>query len=208
MKYASIGGILEEDKGIIKLNKVILVEGQDEVRFLNALLKESKINNVEVHEVGGKRNFKIKIPSFVRNPGFSDVNALGIIRDADNDIDATFTSIKNTLQKEKLKPPKIINHFSDGNPKIGIFIITNLLEDLCLKTVKKHPAMECVNIFVNCISSLNPPPNNISKAKAQAFLAAMPEIVSSVGLGAEKNYWDFSCSEIHELKLFIDSLKT
>lgn len=33
---ASIGGILEEETGIIQLNKVILVEGQDEVNFFHA----------------------------------------------------------------------------------------------------------------------------------------------------------------------------
>lgn len=50
-------------------------------------------------------------------------------------------------------------------------------------------------------------PNNIAKARSQVFLAAMPDIVNSVGLGAKKNYWDFNSSVMSELKTFINRLK-
>ena len=88
-----------------------------------------------------------------------------------------------------------MNQFSDGNPRIGIFIMsgnsdTGMLEDLCLKTVGEHPAIECVNTFIDCASGLNNPPKIMSKAKAQAFLTAMPKIANSVGVGAQKGYWN------------------
>ena len=82
-----------------------------------------------------------------------------------------------------------------------------MLEDLCLKTVENHPVMNCVNPFVDCISKLEEAPNNMAKAKAQAFLAAMPELANSVGVGAQKGYWDFNSEELTELKLFINNLR-
>ena len=198
---------------IIHQKKVLAVEGKDEVNFFRALLKYMKITNFEVREVGGKRQFKTKLPALVRIRGFSDVEVLAVVRDADNDAKVAFNSIRNILKKEKLKPPNQVNQFSNGTPKIGIFIMpgnydAGMLEDLCLKTVKNHPAMACTKSFIDCVSKLEKPPKNIAKAKAQAFLAAMPEIANSVGVGAQKGYWNFDSEELTDLKLFIDNLQT
>lgn len=196
----------------IRQKKLIAVEGQDEVNFFEALLEHSRISDCEVRQVGGKRQFKDKLPALVRMSGFSEVEVLVVIRDADDDAEGAFRSIKNILKKEKLKPPVQVNQFSDGSPKIGIFIMpgnsdTGMLEDLCLKTVEHHPAMHCVEPFMDCISELENPPNNIAKAKAQAFLAAMPKLVNSLGLGAQKGYWNFDSRELNDLKEFISNLR-
>ena len=197
---------------IIRQKKVIAVEGRDEVNFFNALLKHEGITDFEIRDVGGKQQFKNKLPALVRMSGFADVEVLAVIRDADNDANAAFESIRNILKKEKLKPPIQISQFSEGTPKIGIFIMpgnsdAGMLEDLCLKTVENHPVMNCVNPFVDCISKLEESPNNMAKAKAQAFLAAMPKLANSIGVGAQKGYWNFNSEELTDLKSFIDNLK-
>lgn len=196
----------------INSKKVLAVEGKDEVNFFNALLKYVRIIDFEVHEVGGKQQFKKKLPALVRVNGFSNVEVLAVIRDADNNAKAAFQSIKKIIEGEKLKSPNQMNRFSDGNPKIGIFIMpgnsdTGMLEDLCLKTVKDHPAMSCVKLFMDCISKLKNKPKNIAKASAQVFLAAMPNIANSVGIGAQKEYWNFNSEELKNLKSFIDNLR-
>lgn len=211
-KLVSISGNLEEDTGVICLKKIIAVEGQDEVYFLDALLRNMKITDMEVREVGGKQQFKDKLPALVIVSGFSDVEVLAIICDADNNAAAAFKSISNILRKEGLKPATEVTQFSEGSPKIGIFIMpgnsdAGMLEDLCLKTVENHPAMDCVQLFANCISELEEAPHNIVKAKAQAFLAAMPKNVNSVGVGAQKGYWNFNSEELNDLKSFIDNLR-
>ena len=93
----------------------------------------------------------------------------------------------------------------------GEAIDGTMLEDLCLKTVEKHKAMTCVNEYASCISALEPTPKNIPKAKVQVFkakvfLAAQPEIVDSVGLGAQKKYWDIESPALDELKKFLNQL--
>lgn len=197
---------------LIRHNKIIAVEGRDDANFFNALLRHIKITDVDIREVGGKAQFKDKLPALFRTPGFSDVYIFAVIRDADQDANSAFESIRNLLKKEGFAPPAKINMFSDNSPKVGIFIMPGnsekgMLEDLCLKTVADNPAMTCVKPFMDSCLKLKTPPGNLAKASAQAFLAAMPEIVNSVGVGAEKGYWNFDSPILDELKNFLLKFK-
>ncbi len=203
---------MERNPKLIREKKVLAVEGKDEVNFFEALLKHLGIVGFEIRDVGGKDQFKKKLPALVHTSGFSDVEVLVVVRDADNDPDAAFDSVRDVLLYQRLEPPDRMNRFSNGNPRIGIFIMpgnsdTGMLEDLCLKTVGEHPAMGCVNTFIDCVSGLDNPPNIMAKAKAQVFLAAMPKIVNSIGVGAQKGYWNLDSDELIDLKSFIDNLK-
>ncbi len=206
----------------IKSKKVLAVEGKDDKNFFDALLKHIGITDIDIHEVGGKDQFPKKLPALVNARGFSladgtsFVTHLAIIRDRDND--KAFESISGIVENTGLTPPTKHSGFSNGEPKVGIFVMPGesidgtMLEDLCLKTVENHKAMTCVNEYASCISTLEPTPKNIPKAKvqifkAQVFLASQPEIVDSVGLGAQKKYWDFDSSVLEELKKFLINLK-
>ena len=206
----------------INSKKVIAVEGKDEINFFNALLRHMNITDFDIRDVVGKDQFPKKLPALLKATGFyladgsSFVTHLAIIRDKDED-DA-FESIATIVTNAGLKPPTKHSEFSNGSPKVGIFIMPGetidgtMLEDLCLKTVENCKAMTCVNKYASCIFALESPPKNIPKAKvqvfkAQVFLAAQPEIVDSVGLGAQKKYWDFECPALDELKEFLIKLK-
>lgn len=206
----------------INSKKVIAVEGKDEINFFNALLRYMNITDFDIREIGGKGQFPKKLPALLKATGFyladgsSSVIHLAIIRDRDED--EAFKSIATIVKNAGLKPPTKHSEFSNGSPKVGIFIMPGetidgtMLEDLCLKTVENHKAMTCVNEYASCISALEPNPKNIPKAKvqvfkAQVFLAAQPEIVDSVGLGAQKKYWDFESHALDELKEFLTQLE-
>lgn len=204
-------------RGPITSKKIIAVEGSDDDKFIDALLRYVNIKDFDIRFVGGTGEFQNKLPSLKKTSGFyhpsgsSFVTHLAIIRDENGD-DA-FTSIANILRREGFVPPESHGQFSDANPKVGIFIMPGktiegkMLEDLCLKTVENHPAMKCVNAFYSCVNTLEKKPKNIAKAKAQAFLAAQPELANSVGVGAQKSYWDFESSALDELKNFLGCLK-
>lgn len=203
--------------GPIIYKKIIAVEGPDDDNFFDALLRRMNIKDYDIRFVGGKDEFKNKLPALKNVSGFFNANGspfvthLAVVRDENSD--NAFTSVTNILKKEGFTPPKKHGLFSNGNPKIGIFIMPGttvkgtMLEDLCLKTVEKTPAMKCVNEFASCVSAMEPKPKNISKAKAQTFLAAQPEIANSVGVGAQKGYWDFESPALEELKQFLSHLK-
>ncbi len=211
---SSVGnsGMREIGKNV---KKVLAVEGKDECYFFDAFLRDLKITDYEIHVVGGKDRFKENLPALVEARGFLDnVEILAVIRDADKDANESWDSVCGILKKANLVPPPRRNEFSsdENKPVVGIFIMpgnsdTGMLEDLCLRSVKDNPAMECVEIFSKCVSKISKPPKNMAKAKAQAFLAAMPDIVNSVGLGAQKKYWDFESDEMADLRSFINKLK-
>ena len=156
---------------------------------------------MQIEDVGGKDQFKDKLPALVKTSGFSNVEIFAVIRDADINANNAFRSVCNTLKKAGISPPGKVNQFTQRSPKVGIFVMPGnsekgMLEDLCLETVKDTPAMACVTLFSECCQgNLQIPEKNFAKSKALAYLAAMPTIVNSVGLGAQCGYWDFN-SEI------------
>jgi len=46
----------------------------------------------------------------------------------------------------------------------------------------------------------------VSKRKVQVYLAGMKDICNSIGLGAEKKYWNFDSKIYDELKCFLNKL--
>lgn len=193
--------------------KLLAVEGHDEVIFFNELFKYIGIeDSVELWEVGGKDQFKNKMPVLQKTTGFNKLETIGIIRDADESFENAFKSIKGVLEKMKFQAPERAGEFTAGIPKIGIFVMPDnvnegSLENLCLDTVKDDDAMECVDQVINCAKKLKKPPKNIPKAKTQAFLALMPEIAKNLGNGAQKGYWNFDSQRLKPLIDFLNQLK-
>jgi len=48
---------------IIQQKKILAVEGDDEINFFEALFRYLGITNVEIYQVGGKDQFKNKLPA-------------------------------------------------------------------------------------------------------------------------------------------------
>ena len=86
----------------IKARKVIAVEGKDEVRFIESLLRYMNIDvsKIQIVDVAGKNNFKKKLPALVRMTGFSEVEIFAVVRDADDDSESAFKSIKHVWIKK------------------------------------------------------------------------------------------------------------
>lgn len=199
-----------EPRTITKRN-VLAVEGEDERNFFEALLRHMGNLDVQIEPVGGKDRFRDKFPALLRVQGFDTVRYLAVVRDKDDD--HAFESIVNIVRAARLTPPQSHGQFSDGRPRVGVFIMPGgdaegtMLEDLCLETVKDHPAMDCVRPFAECIQGLPCPPRNPSKASCQAFLAAQAEMANTVGVGAQKGYWNLNSPALDELKVFLSQMR-
>ena len=190
----------------IRNKKMLVVEGSDDVCFFTTLLKKLNIEGVYVSALDSKDRFNEDLPDIQKRPGFSSLTHLGLIRDKDGD--NAFISVKNILQR-KLgfeTVPSRDGEFTGGEPNLGILIMPGsgvdgtMLEDLCLETVRHHEAMACVGDFMGCVSVLGNPPRNPAKSKVQAFLAAQPQTVKSVGIAAQKGYWNLDSPVLDELK--------
>jgi hypothetical protein len=193
--------------------RLLAVEGDDEVNFFEKLLEYMGISHlVDIRKSGGKDQFKNSMPVFTITSGFRDIEKIAVIRDADENAENAFKSVTGVLKKIGLKSPESPGQFSSGIPAVGIFIMPDnssrgMLEDLCLDMVKDHEAMKFVDDFIACTLKLKEGPKNIQKARVQAFLAAKPKIVNSIGLGAQKGYWDFDSQRLQPLISFLNKLK-
>lgn len=222
----SISGTIVKDSEILKevqLTKLLLVEGSDEVHFLNEFVKELAIKDLEIRDYRGKNNFKNFFPIVVSQENFKRVKSLGIIRDTDcnncnnGNIKNAFISIRDVLKKikndEEIKNrfknaflPDNNKEFSCGSPKIGIFIVNPMLENVCLQMVKDTKNMNCVESYFKCLHKNEIFQKNEYKAKILAFLASMPETTNCIGHAAEKNYWDFKSKCMDDIRKFVESL--
>jgi hypothetical protein len=85
-----------------------------------------------------------------------------------------------------------------------------MLENLCLETLKDQNIESCIDQYISCFESNMDQTEkvifNFSKAKVQAYLASRAPIVNSLGLGAQKGYWDFNHACFNQVKTFLHSL--
>lgn len=206
--------ILEEKENMlkeIKNKKLFVLEGKDDVGFFVNLLDTIGIKDFFVWGVKGKDKYKPEMMLLPKISGFSKLTHLAIIRDKEND--NALESVQGILTQLGFKNiPRQNGDVVEGKPTTGVFILPGningkMLEDLCLEVIKTDPAMRCINQFADCICGLPESPKNISKSKILAYLASRPEPVNTIGVAAQKGYWDMDSSALDELKLFLNKFK-
>ncbi len=122
--------------GTEKFNKIILVEGKDDLHVLYALCEKYTIpETFDLVDCEGIENLISQIPVRLR----LGVESLGIIVDADTNLDGRRTSIKNILIQFGFSvPPQFpeegISKTTNGNINVSIWIMPNnkvkgMLED-------------------------------------------------------------------------------
>jgi len=199
----------------IEKEKLLLVEGKDEIHFFDALLTHININDIQVIEVGGKDNFKNEFPALLLSPDFSRVKSYGIVRDADDSPDNTFQSITDMLKRHQQPIPTAPGKITSSNSMtIGIYIMPGnseegMLEDLCLKTVSNHPVLACVDEYMICLQNnlkRENLPRTPAKAKMHAFLAGMSKFKPDLGTAAKKGYFNLDSEILNNVKLFLQEL--
>ena len=205
-------------------SKLILGEGMDEVRCMEALLKHMGLSNdVQVEHYGGKNQLAKSIVSTVTRTGFKQVTSLGITRDcdyADRSADeaekSAFQSICLALEKAGLKPPEKIGMKSSGVPAVSAMILPGkarmgMLEDMFLDSLFDKPEFTCIEAFFECVNLKSGrktarPQNVMGKARIHAWLSTQVEPDKLLGQSAEAGYWDWDHSAFDSLKAFIKAL--
>ena len=203
----------------IKKPRLLVVEGSDEKRLFKALIahiKKSgiKIDAVQVIDAEGKGKIKSNIQVIANESNFSTVSSIGIVRDADHDAADALISVQDALRTAKLPVPNaplIVER--DEARKVAVLITpygksSGMLEDVCLEAMEDDPAMECVQDYFSCIEScLAEQPNNLSKAMVQAFLASRKHSGLSLGVAAQRRYWNFEHSAFDPMKELVRMLQ-
>lgn len=200
------------DKIEIKAQKLLLVEGNDDQGVFQKLIEEIRVDDIQVHSMGGKDNFRTpNLKSIINTPGFREVKSLGIVRDADENANNTFGSIRAILRKCGLPEPKQPMEIISASLKVGVLVIPpgatkGEIEDICLTAIKEYNEIECIENYFRCLKEKLPLekfPRDLSKAKIQAFLASREKSVPHLGIAAQRGYFPFDQKVFEEVKNFI-----
>jgi hypothetical protein len=191
---------------------VLVVEGEEDKRFFEALLRYLQLE-AQVIPVGGKTQLRYGLKALVQSPRFYTVARLGVSRDADSAPRAAFQSVCDALRTLGLPFPADPLHVVEGCPQVGVLILPGpdtpgTLEDLCLEAVAQDPAMDCVERYFQCLRQQAIPvaDSKISKAKVHAFLASKPEPGRRLGEAAQAGYWPFDNKAFEQVKDFLKRL--
>lgn len=155
-------------KGLSKENaiqkpKLLIVEGNHERDFFTAWLKSLALSDIQIMPIGGKTLFRDNLSSLVKQRPFLDdfVSSIVIVRDADNDPQAAFASVRDAVRDVGLPVPRrCMELTTDGTLSVAIVIVPaedeiGALEELIIKTVTDDPATPFVTSFIdNVIAEL------------------------------------------------------
>lgn len=167
--------------------------------------------DVQLISIGGKDNLKNDLGAIIRTPGFRQVKAMGIIRDANNNPQGAFKSIKNALEENNLPSPSDPFKFAVGKPKVGVAILPDEntqgeLEDLCLKAIENEPAFLCVEGYFECLQKKGIQIKKPSKAKIYAYLSSKENPELRLGNAAKAKYFQLNHPAFDRINNFIKKL--
>ncbi|MYA23655.1 MAG: hypothetical protein F4Z30_13130 [Gemmatimonadetes bacterium] len=199
-------------------DRLLLVEGKDEVNLLGRLIKDCLKDDgqgIQILDVGSKDNFRpnlrgIKVAAQAR----PTLRSIGIIRDADDNPNGSFDSVCDSLRSAGYEPPVAHAEFSDATPSIGVFIVpdgsqSGAIETLCRRSVQDEDAAKCVDDYMECLTTHNAlQSKNADKTFTHAYLAAMEDPVARVGEGAQQGVWDFQSPAFGALSQFVRDLSS
>ena len=187
-------------------NSLLLVEGNDDFHVIHSLCKQFNISvrnlenpkgNFSVKDCKGVTELLEQIPVLFKSPKTS----LGIIIDADIDLQSRWESVKNILLKEGFDVPKDLPEngliVKKGILKAGVWIMPNnnlngMLEDFISFLVPQDDKL--LPIVKNTLEGLEA--NNLnkyslthkSKALIHSWLSIQEEPGTPLGQGITKRY--------------------
>ena len=199
----------------IQSDRLLLVEGRDEVNLFGALMKHclDAEPTVQVIDAGGKDRFPKNLRALsTAARARPSLRAIGVVRDADDDAAGAFRSIIGHVRNAGYEPPAVHGEFSDATPSIGVFIVPNgeepgAIETLCRRSKEGDAGAACVDDFLSCLDEhAAMRSTNVDKSFAHAYLATTENPVARVGEGAMQRAWNFDSPAFVELVDFLREL--
>jgi hypothetical protein len=167
----------------LEKQKLLLVEGMDESYFFAAILELlDKRKEVQIYAYNGKDKLDDELFAIALMPGFSLLETVAVVRDADEDPGASFNSTIRSLHRAQLYSPARPEQYAGANPRVGVFITPGnsrkgSLETLCIEELADYSIHECIHKFLDCVAATRPdqPIRNKAKAIVQSFIATAPD---------------------------------
>lgn len=188
----------------------LLVEGNDQRNFAEALLSRIGRSDIEVQNFGGITQLGDFLAALQGSASFETVDGIGILRDAEGKSADAFRSVQGALAKAALPVPDELGCRVAGAPDVTVFILGGdggMLETLLNRTVEEEPEQRCVEEFLRCVEEeRGRAVRNPHKSRAHAWIATRDHPEVSVGVAAQKNYWPLEHRALDDLRAFLRSL--
>ena len=199
----------------------LLVEGNDERNFFEALIGHLQIANLQVQVLHGKNRLNESLETLAGTSGFRRVRGIGIVRDADRSAHAAFQSVQTSLRNAnqavstwsgvEFPVPRRPEERVGEAPWLSVLILPGggaggMLETVLCGTFGGTDVDRCIDRFFQCVDEAGSPIHRRDKARARAYLATKPHPHVSVGVAAQKGYWDFDHAVFDGVRGFLRSL--
>ena len=187
-------------------SKLLLVEGDSDMRLCKALMEKRGITGIEVLPMGGVSGLKHFLRVAKKPDEFQvghAVERVGILVDADESAGKREELVMRELGKAKLPvpgSPLTTSTSSDGRITV-VFLVApsdgGAMEDMALESVRERPATLLTEAFFESIEARpdlrGPKASKMSKAKLQALLSTREEpYPPNLGVAAENGYWNLN----------------
>lgn len=197
---------------------VLFVEGNDEARFFETLMKPRAVQrDVQILPVGGKDQMAAKLHAAFKSRAFvlGSVKGYGIVHDADLDPAAAIRRVHQIL-RENNQPTPAHGSFVAANgpagPKAGLFIVpsnnaTGDLDELCFSTVAMSERGRLVQEFIGNVETEFGELDKKSKRFVQSYLAAKDgHLCRGAGFGFSRGHFEPDHIALDPIKAFLDKL--
>ena len=193
--------------------KFVFCEGWDDLAVITGVAGSIGLTDLRVEPFLGKGKLRSFLREVQTRPEFAQnkVAAVGIIRDADEDGDAAFQSVRDALLANGFKAPDQNGGFAVNGINIGVLIVgpkhgKGMVEDLCLSSVSNRPEFSCVEDYFRCIAEKSDRKNFSSKARIRVWMASQVDYDVRVGIAAEMGYWPWESPAFDSMKEFLRQL--
>ena len=209
--------------------RLLLVEGQDEIRFFTALAEELGISDalqiVCFQDKNG--NLRQTLIRLALDPKRNELVSLGIVRDAEyntNALDSVCGAIRTINGKyptSKLPIPDEEITPAGDDLKVSVMILPGagfegMLEDLILNAYQRDSAMACVDRYFECLEeqNINVIKERVPKNRMRVFLASKMVSPSKskkdhwMGDIYRRDWWSWEHTEFNPAKSFLQDLAT
>lgn len=198
--------------GRIERPKQLLVEGNDQRNFFEALIRHLTLPEIQVQDFGGVNQLRGFLSGFTGRSDFGAVTSLGVVRDAEGSAQAAFRSVRDSIENANLPAPSMAGKRQNGNPSVSVLVLPGegspgMLETLLCRTFEGSEVDRCIDDFFACAeASPNVSIANPDKARAFAYLTTTPNPRHSVGVAAQQGVWNLDHDAFEGVRGFLKAL--
>ncbi|MCX6968159.1 MAG: hypothetical protein NTZ46_10365 [Verrucomicrobia bacterium] len=194
-------------------DRVLIVEGYGDLLFYAEMLESlGKHKAVFIQKFNGKTDLCAQLEVFITPQLLAEKTHIGVVVDADENPDGTFSSIQAAIAKAANQKVPNAGTWTDGNPRIGIFIAPDPankgeIETLVWRAWSADRANDAAKGHIDTYASSMRAAGFEAKSREKGLIGALLAIRNDddprLGPGARTNVFDLEHTEFAELRAFL-----